>query len=135
MYTNYSTVASDIICNILHGVWVEASFSLGENVIGWWKFKTTGETLQENVVVWQFAGPNNGILVGDCAVLDSMETENELHMKKQAEERILHRMAKVHDCLEMWQGSQNLRATQKEFHTQNRQMTTVWYISDTNGII
>jgi len=56
-------------------------------------------------------------------------------MKKDVEEWILHRMAKVHDCLEMWQGSQNLRATQKESRAQNKQMTAVGYISDTEEII
>jgi len=52
-------------------------------------------------------------------------------MKKEAEERILHRMAKDHDCLEMSQGSQNLCATQKESRAQKEQMTAVGYISDT----
>jgi hypothetical protein len=56
-------------------------------------------------------------------------------MKKEAEERKLHRMAKVDDFLEMWQGSQNLRPTQKESRTQNRQMTAVGYISDTEEIV
>jgi hypothetical protein len=40
-------------------------------------------------------------------------------------------MSKVHDILEMWQGSQNLHATQKESRAQNRQMTAVGYILDT----
>jgi len=31
-----------------------------------------------------------------------------MDIKKEAEERKLHGMAKVHDILEMWQGSQNL---------------------------
>jgi len=44
-------------------------------------------------------------------------------------------MAKVHDFLEMWQGSQNLRATQKESRAQNKQMTAVGYIPDTEEII
>jgi len=44
-------------------------------------------------------------------------------------------MAKVHDFLEMWQGSQNLCATQKESCTQNKQMTAVRNISDTEEII
>ena len=44
-------------------------------------------------------------------------------------------MAKVHNVLEMWQGSQNLRATQKESHAQNKQMTALKYISDTEEII
>jgi hypothetical protein len=56
-------------------------------------------------------------------------------MKKEAEERKLHRMAKVHDVLGMWQGSQNLRATQKESRAQNNHMTAVGYISDTEEIV
>jgi len=56
-------------------------------------------------------------------------------MKKEAEERKLHRMAKVHDVLEMWQGSQNLRATQKESRAQNKQITAIGYISDMEEIV
>jgi len=37
--------------------------------------------------------------------------------------------------LEMWQGSQNLCATQKESHPQNKQMTAIGYISDTEDIV
>ena len=44
-------------------------------------------------------------------------------------------MATVHDFLTMWQGSQNLHATQKESRAQNRQMTAVGYISDTEVIV
>jgi hypothetical protein len=44
-------------------------------------------------------------------------------------------MTKIHDLLEMWQGSQNLGAAQKESHTQNEQMTTVGYISHTEEIV
>jgi len=40
-------------------------------------------------------------------------------------------MAKVHDFLEMWQGSQNLCTTQKESQAQNKEMTAIGYISDT----
>jgi hypothetical protein len=58
------------------------------------------------------------MLVGDCAVFDTMVTENDLELKKEMEERKLHRMANVHDVLEMWQGSQNLRATQNESRTE-----------------
>jgi len=56
-------------------------------------------------------------------------------MKKEVEERKLHRMAKVHNFLEMWQGSQNLRATQKESRAHNNQITAVGYISDTEEIV
>jgi hypothetical protein len=56
-------------------------------------------------------------------------------MKKEAVERKLHRMAKVHNFLEMWQASQNLHAMQKETHTQNNQMNAIRYISDTEEIV
>jgi hypothetical protein len=32
-------------------------------------------------------------------------TENDLEMMREAEERKLHRLAKVYDILDMWQGS------------------------------
>jgi len=114
---------------------VEASFSLGRDVIGWRQSKTTGETLREKVVVRQFARANNGILAGTDPELYTTNTENNSEMKKQVEERKLRRMAKVHDFLEMWQGSQNLRATQKESRAQNKQMTAVGFISDTEEIV
>jgi len=63
------------------------------------------------------------------------KTKNDLQMKREAEEITLHRMAKVYEFLEMWQGSQNLCATQKESHTQNKQMTAVGNTSDTEEII
>ena len=51
MYANLSNVARDIFSVIPHGVEVEASFSLGGDVMGWRQSKTTGETLREKVVV------------------------------------------------------------------------------------
>jgi len=134
-YADLSNVARDIFSIIPHGVGVEASVSLGKDVIGWRQPTTTGETLRERVVVRQFARANNGILAGIDLELDTMNTENDSEMKTEAEEWKLHRMAKVHDFLEMWQGSQNLHATQKESRAQNNQMTAVGYISDTEEIV
>jgi len=131
MYADLSNVARNIFSIIPHGVGVEASLSLGRDVIGWRQSITTGETLRKKVVVRQFARANNGILAGTDRALDTPHTENDSEMKKEAEERKLHRMAKVHDVLEMWQGSQNLHAAQKESRAQNKQMTAVEYISDT----
>jgi len=131
-YADLSNVARDIFSIILHSVGVEASFSLGRDVIGWRQSKTTGETLPEKVVVMQFARGNNGIFAGTERELDTPHRENDPEMKNEAEERQLHRMAKVHNVLEMWQGSQNLHATQKESRAQNKQMTAVGYISDTD---
>jgi len=58
-----------------------------------------------------------------------------MEMKIEAEQKMLHPMAKVHYCLKMWQGSQNLQATQIESHAQTEQMTAVGYISDTEEIV
>jgi len=134
-YADLSNVARDILSIIPHGVGVEASFSLGRDVIGWTQSKTTGETLRKKVAVRQFARANNGILAGTDPELDTTHTENDSEMKKETEERKLHRMATVHDVLEMWQGSQNLRATHKECRAQNKQITAVGYISDTEEIV
>jgi len=54
-YADLSNVARDIFSIIPHGVGVEASFSLGRDVIGWRQSNTTGETLQGKVVVRQLA--------------------------------------------------------------------------------
>jgi len=134
-YTDLPNVVRDIFSIIPHGVGVEACFSFGRDVIGWRESKTTGEIVHEKVVVRQFAQANNGILAVTDSELDTTNTENYSEMKKHEEARNLHRMAKVHNFLEMWQGSQNLRATQKESHTQIKQMTAVGYISDTEEIV
>jgi hypothetical protein len=98
---------------------VEARFSLGRDVIWWRKPKTRRQTLREKVVVSQFARANNRLLASNNPVLDPSSTENDMEMKREAEERKLHQMAQVHDFLVMWQGSQTLRATQKEYPVQN----------------
>jgi len=134
-YTDLPNVAHDIFSIITHGVRVEASFSLVPDIIGCTQSKTTGETIQEEVLVRQMARANNGILAADYTGLDAMHTENDLELKREVEDRKLHRMAKVNNDLEMWQGSQNIHATQKEFQCQNKQMTAVEYISDTEEII
>jgi len=127
--------ARDIFSITPHGVGVAASFSLGQDVIGWRQSKTTGKTLHKKVIVRQFARANDRILAGIDPELDTMNTENNSTMRKEAEERKLHRMAKVHNFLEMWQGSQNLCATQRESRAQYRQMPAVGYIPDTEEIV
>jgi len=44
-------------------------------------------------------------------------------------------MAKVHNILEMWQGSQHLRAMQRESHAHNKQRTAIGFILDTEEIV
>jgi len=127
-YADLSNVERNIFSIIPHGVGAEASFSLGRDVRGWRQSKNTGETLRETVVVRQFARANSGLLAGYDPVLDPDSTDNDMEMKREAEEKTLHRMAKVHELLGMWQGSQTLRSTQKESRDQNRQMTAVGYM-------
>jgi len=107
-YGYLSNVARNIFSIIPHGVGVEASFSLGQDVIGWKQSKTRGKTLCEKVVVRQFAQADNGLLAGDDPVLDSTIVDNDMEMNREAERKKLHGMAKVNDFLEMRQGSQNL---------------------------
>jgi len=114
---------------------VEASFSLGRDDIGWRQSKTRAGTLSEKVVVTQFARANNGILAGADSLLDTTNTEIDSEMKKEAEQRQLGRLAKVHDFSEVWEGSQNLCATQIESRAQDKQTTAVGYFLDTEEII
>jgi len=64
-----------------------------------------------------------------------MNAEHNSEMKKEAEERKLHRIAKVHNFLEMWQGCQTVCATQKESRAQNKLITAVGHISDTEELV
>jgi len=82
----------------------------------------------------QVAQANDGSLAGEDPALDTTCTEDDMEMKREAEQRKLYWMAKVHHILEMWQGSQNLRATQKESRTENKQTTAIGYISDPEEI-
>ena len=104
-------------------------------MIGWRQSETTGVTLWGKVVVTQITRANSGLLAGDDPELDLNSAINDMEMKREAEQKKLHRMAKVPDFLEMWQGSQNLRAPQKESRAQNKQMTAMGYISDTEDIV
>jgi len=80
-YADLSNVARDIFSSIPYGVGVEASFSLGRDVIGWRHSITTGETLRKKVVVRQFARANSGLLAGDDPLLDLDSTDNDMEIK------------------------------------------------------
>jgi hypothetical protein len=134
-YTDLDDVACEIFSIMPHGVGVEASFSLGRDVIGWKQSKTTGQTLSEKVVVHQFARSNAGLLAADILITHPLDPDNDAEIKKEAEQKKPQRTAKVHDFLEMWLGSENLHSTQKAMHTQNPQMTAMGYISDTEETV
>jgi len=114
---------------------VETKFSIGRDVIDWRQSKTTGKTLLEKVIVCLIAPANNRIFGVDDPALDRMNTDNDSEIKKQVEDRKLPPMAQVLDFLEMWQGSHNLCDTQKVSSAQNKQMTAVGYISDTEEMV
>jgi len=134
-YTNLSNVARDIFSIIPHGVRVEASSTLGRDVIRWWQSNTTGGTLCKMVVVRQFARANHGLLAGYDPVLNPTSTDKDMEMRREAEQKKLHRMGQGHDMSEMWQGSQNPPATQQESGAQNMIMTAIGFISDTEEIV
>jgi len=48
-----------------------------------------------------FVRANNGIFAGDYSGLDIMDTENDLELKQEVEEKKFHRMAMVHNFLEI----------------------------------
>jgi len=127
--------ARDTFRNQLHYIEVESSISLQHDVICRWQSETTGDTLREQVIVREFAAAKNGISAGNDSALDRTNTGNDSEMNKKAEETTLHRMAKAHYFLEMWQGSQHQFATQQKSCAQNNQMTARGYISDMEEII
>jgi hypothetical protein len=77
-YADLSNVARDIFSIIYQGVGVEASFSLGQDVIRWRQSRTTGETVCEKLVVRQFPRANTGLLAGDDPVLVPDSTDNNI---------------------------------------------------------
>jgi len=148
MYVDLRNVKHDRLCIISNGVRVEVSFPFVLDVIGGRQSTTAGDTLCGKVALRQFTRANNRILAGANPELHTINTENDLEMKKEAERNELHRMVEVHYYLEknhwilynnaesfMWQGSQDLCATQKESRAQNHQMTAIWFISDTEKIV
>jgi hypothetical protein len=114
---------------------VKASFSLGRDVTVWSQSTTTRETSCETVIVRQFDQVDNVILANTDPDFDTMNTENNSEMTKEVEDRKSHRMGKVDECLELWQGSHNLHATQKDSHAQNKQVAAVGLILDTEKIV
>jgi hypothetical protein len=62
------------------------------------------------VVIDQFAQANNRLLAGDVPTLHTSSTNYNIEMQTEAEQTKLHRIAKVHHLLKMWQSSHNLQA-------------------------
>ena len=97
--------------------------------------KTPGDTLHEQVVTMQVARPYHRLLAGDIPELDPASDDHDMEMKREAEQKKLHQMAKVHDVLEICQGCQNQRATQKESRAEHKPNPAVGYLSDSEDIV
>jgi len=134
-YADLFNVACETFSIIPHAVVVKASLFLRRDVSGWRQSKSAGETLCEKVVRRQFRRANPRLLAGNDPILDPTSADNDMEMQREAEQKMLHQMAKVNNLLEMWHSSQNLQPTQKESHTQNNQLTAVGYILDTKEIV
>jgi hypothetical protein len=63
--------------------------------------QTRGDILRGQVILRVFAQANNRNFAGADPELNTTKTENDSEMKKDAEERKLHRMVNVQDCLEI----------------------------------
>jgi len=66
---------------------VEASNSLGGDVIGWRQSKTKGETVREVVIIWQRASVNMPIFAVDDPALDMTNTDHDLDKYREPEPR------------------------------------------------
>jgi hypothetical protein len=128
-------VVRNIFTVIPHGFGVQDRFFLVQDVLGWRQLKTPDETRDEKLIVRQFTRTNNGILACSVPALNNTNTENDLEMTKEAEKLTLHRMAKISDILEVWQGSENISPTQKKARPQNWRMPAMESISDAEEII
>jgi len=107
-------VEGDIFSIIPGRVGEEASFSLARDVTGCQQSTTTSEARCEMIFQSQFAPANNGISAGNIPSLHTTEPENNVELKCKAAARQLGQIAKIDDLLAIWQGSQNLCATQKK---------------------
>jgi len=134
-YTDLSNVIDDIFSFMPLAIGVEASFSVVWDDIVWRESKTTRETIREKVIVRQSTRGNSMILQGDDPGFHTTNTENDSEIWEEAAKWQLHRMAKVNNFLEMWQGSQNLCTTLNKSLAQKKHMTAVGYISNLEQMI
>jgi hypothetical protein len=128
-------VARNIFSIVPHGVRLEASFSLREDVISWRQSNPTGKTIHEKVIARKCAQTNDSSWASGNPVSDKTNTENSSETVEDVEERTSARNAKVHKILEMWQGSQNLHAIAKKSCAQNKLMTAIRYILDAAEVV
>ena len=89
-YADLLNVTHDILSIKMHHVGEEDSFSLGQDYIRWRQSKTTAERFRENFIISWFMCANIELVTGDDPVLDLINAEIDLKIKREAEERYLH---------------------------------------------
>src|SRR5215208_5391387 len=120
-------MARDIFSVIPLRVGVEVSFSLGHDVIGWRQSKTSGSTLQQKVVVRQWAHSNKGLLAD---AFSDARLENDTEGKADAEQSKLKKLASLTDFMYKSKRSSELNAVQKKLREQNINKCSHGFISD-----
>ena len=110
-YRDLARMARDIFSVMPHGVGVEASFSPGRDVIGWRQSKTSGKTLQEKVVVRQWARANEGLLPEDVMIGDMKD--NNVEEKQRGEDERLNQLASIKDFITFMNKSRARQAYQR----------------------
>jgi len=134
-YADLSNVALDMFSIISHGIRVEASFSLGRDVTGWRQSNTSGEPLWDKMLYESLLEPIADYWLATTQYWVQTALIKKGRWRERRRRRSLHRMSKVYDFLEMWQGSQTLRGRRNKSGAHNKQLTAVGYISDTIEIV
>lgn len=127
-FRDLAKMARDIFSVMPHGVGVEASFSLGRDVISWRQSRTNGITLQHKVVVRQWARSNNGLLPEE--VSRSMKTDINTDEQQRREDKQLNQLASMKDFLSFKRQSDNMRSMQRELKGRDVSISGLGYISD-----
>jgi len=127
-YRDLAKMARDIFSVMPHGVGVEASFSLGRDIISWRQSRTKGSTLQQKVVVRQWARSNDGLLPEEAIQSAGSDVNNE--EKQKQEDQKLNQLASVRDFLVFKEQSENLRSMQKKLKGKDVTISGLGYISD-----
>ena len=128
-YAPLARMARDIFSVIPHGVGVEASLSLGRDVVGWRQCRTSGDTLQKKVIVRQFARSNPGIVAGAGASLENDAAAGQNEQKE--EDKKLLQLAGIAGHIHFRRVRKERKKAKQQWTNKESEFT---YISDTEEI-
>jgi len=104
MHADLSNLASDILSIIPHGVVLEASVSLGPDIMSWRHTKSNGAIFRDTVIATKLDSAIETRFAGDSTVCEAGQPQNDFEFKREGEETKLNKIARVEDVLEMWSG-------------------------------